>query len=478
MVYLLGSLVMLVLGYVFYGRVIEKVFAPDPNRPTPAVRLRDGVDFVQLPAWKVFMIQFLNIAGLGPIFGAIMGAMFGPWAFVWIVCGCIFAGAVHDYFSGMISVREDGASISEIVGRYLGKTTRHFMRAFSVVLLVLVGVVFIAGPASLLATITPEPFGKTFWLVTIFAYYVLAVLLPIDQLIGRIYPLFGAVLLLMAMGLLGAMFVHVPQIPPLSFQNLHAKATTLPLFPVMFVVIACGAISGFHSTQSPIMARCIGNERLGRPIFFGAMIAEGALALIWAAAAIGYFGGVEGLNSAMAAHGNNAAWVVNEICHSWLGKTGAILAILGVVACPVTSGDTAFRSARLTIADVLKLPQKSMAKRLAISLPLFVVAFLLSQIDFGILWRYFSWSNQALATLVLWAAAAYLAKEGKNPWWAMMPALFMTVVSISYLAVAPEGFGLSKEVSLGLGAFAALTAAGVFLAKNSGRRLIQQGRAE
>ena len=439
MISFLLSIVALVAGYFIYGKIVESKFGADESLTTPAIVMNDGVDYVPLPGWKIFMIQFLNIAGLGPIFGAIAGALWGPVAFLWIVLGSIFAGGVHDYFSGMLSVRHNGASIPEVVGHYLGPGLKNFMRGFSIIVLILVGVVFITGPAALLSGITPPTFDKVFWIYAIFAYYVIATMLPIDQLIGKIYPLFGATLLIMAVGVTGGILFGGYQIPEIQLANLHPK--NLPIWPLMFITIACGAISGFHSTQSPMMARCITNERQGRKVFYGAMIAEGIVALIWAAAAMAFFGSTGELGAQMSANGGQA-WVVNTISNTLLGKVGGVLAILGVVACPVTSGDTAFRSARLTIADMLKYKQGPIKNRLLISIPLFVIGFALTKIDFNIVWRYFAWSNQTLAMIVLWAAAMYLYLKNQVHWIATIPATFMSAVSITYILIAPEGFKL------------------------------------
>lgn len=454
------SIGLLLLGYFVYSKVIEKAFGANDKIVTPALRLEDGVDFVPLPGWKIFMIQFLNIAGLGPIFGAIAGALWGPAAFIWIVLGSVFAGGVHDYFSGMLSTRHDGASIPEVVGKYLGPGFKNFMRGFSVVVLILVGVVFITGPAALLAGLTPDFMDKAFWIYIIFAYYVLATMLPIDKLIGKIYPVFGAALLIMAFGVSGGIIFGGYHIPEITLQNLHPK--DLPIWPLMFVTIACGAISGFHSTQSPLMARCITSEKQGRKIFYGAMIAEGIVALIWAAAAIAFFGSTGNLAEQMSANGGQG-WVVSTISNTLLGKVGGALAILGVIACPITSGDTAFRSARLTIADFLNFKQGPIKNRFAISIPLFVIGFILTQIDFNIIWRYFAWSNQTLAMIVLWAAAMYLVTIKQTHWFATVPAVFMTAVSITYILVAPEGFKLSTSIAYPGGIFAAIAALAVFL---------------
>lgn len=444
MISFLLSVVALIAGYFIYGKIVESKFGADEQLTTPAVAMNDGVDYVPLPGWKIFMIQFLNIAGLGPIFGAIAGALWGPVAFLWIVLGSIFAGGVHDYFSGMLSLRHGGASIPEVVGQYLGPGLKNFMRGFSILVLVLVGVVFITGPAALLSGITPPTFDKMFWIYAIFAYYVIATMLPIDKLIAKIYPIFGATLLIMAIGVTGGILFGGYQIPEIQLANLHPGK--LPIWPLMFITIACGAISGFHSTQSPMMARCITNERQGRKVFYGAMIAEGIVALIWAAAAMAFFGSTGELGAQMSANGGQA-WVVNTISNTLLGKIGGVLAILGVVACPVTSGDTAFRSARLTVADILGFKQGPIKNRLMISLPLFVIGFVLTRIDFNIVWRYFAWSNQTLAMIVLWAAAMYLYLKNQVHWIATVPATFMSAVSITYILVAPEGFKLATSIA-------------------------------
>ena len=460
MVSFLLSIVALLLGYFFYSKIVEKAFGSDDSIETPAIRLTDGVDFVAMPGWKIFLIQFLNIAGLGPIFGAIAGALWGPVAFLWIVFGSIFAGGVHDYFSGMLSVRHDGASIPEVVGKYLGSGFKNFMRVFSVIVLILVGVVFILGPAELLAGLTPTKFNTAFWVYIIFAYYILATLLPIDKLIGKIYPLFGICLLIMAIGVSGGIIFGGYHIPEITLANLHPN--NLPIWPLMFVTIACGAISGFHSTQSPMMARCITSEKQGRSIFYGAMIAEGIVALIWAAAAIAFFGSTGELGSQMSANGGQG-WVVNIISTTLLAKVGGALAILGVIACPITSGDTAFRSARLTIADFLNYKQGPIKNRLVLTLPLFVIGFILTKIDFNIVWRYFAWSNQTLAMIVLWTAAMYLALRKHFHWIATVPAVFMTAVSTTYLLVAPEGFKVSPSIGYPVGILIAIGSLILFL---------------
>lgn len=461
-------LLALIAGYFIYGRLVERVFGPD-DRKTPALTHADGVDYIPLPTWKIFMIQFLNIAGLGPIFGAIMGAKFGTASYLWIVLGSIFAGATHDYFAGMLSLRNGGESLPEIVGRFLGMTTKQVMRGFTVVLMILVGAVFVAGPAGPLAKLTPDSLDTTFWIIVVFIYYILATLLPVDKIIGKIYPLFAAALLFMAVGILVMLYVHHPVIPELwdGLQNTNPEAAVLPIFPIMFVSIACGAISGFHATQSPLMARCMTSERHGRPVFYGAMITEGIVALIWAAAAT-YFYREHGMEE------NNASVIVDAITKDWLGAVGGVLAILGVIAAPITSGDTAFRSARLIVADFLKLEQKSMRRRLYICVPMFIVAIglllysLRDKDGFDMIWRYFAWANQTLSVFTLWAITVYLARARKWYGLTLVPALFMTAVCSTYICIAPEGLGLSHWVSYVTGGLCTLIGAVWFIVWKKG----------
>lgn len=462
------SLAVLVGGYFIYGLLVEKVFGIDPSRLTPASKHPDGVDFVPLPTWKVFMIQFLNIAGVGPIFGAIMGVMFGPAAFLWIVLGTIFAGAVHDFTSAMLSLRQDGVSLPEVVGNELGGGARQVMRVFSVVLLVLVGAVFVITPSGLLASMTPDYMDVTFWAVVIFLYYLFATMLPIDKLIGKLYPLFGGALLFMAVALMGVMLfggVGIPDGMADGLYNRHPQAETHALFPMLFISIACGALSGFHATQSPMMARCLKNERLARPVFYGAMVAEGIVALIWAAAAIAFTGGYQGLAEYMAVDGHTPGTLVHDVSIGWLGVFGGVLAIIGVVAAPITTGDTALRSVRLIVADTLKLDQRKFLKRALISIPLFVVTFAVMMVDFQVLWRYFAWSNQSLAVFTLWAVTVYLARNRRFFYITLIPALFMTVVTVSYIFMAPEGFSLDTDLSLAIGGTAAAVLLAWFAAK-------------
>ena len=456
-----GALILLVLGYVVYGAIVEKVFGVDASRKTPCYTMQDGVDYIPMPTWKVYLIQFLNIAGTGPIFGAILGILYGPAAYLWIVFGCIFGGAVHDYLSGMISLRKNGASLPELVGDELGSGVRLVMRIFSLVLMILVGTVFVTTPAGLLATMG-DGVGllgsPLFWSIIIFVYYILATLLPIDALIGRIYPVFGVALLFMAIGVLYGIFANDGWMPEITsaFTNHHPNKS-LSIFPMMFITIACGAISGFHATQSPMMARCMKNEKLGRRVFYGAMITEGIVAMIWAAAAIKYAGSYERLVELMSPTGNsNPAVIVNAICNDWLGTVGAVLAILGVVAAPITSGDTAFRSARLIASDFLHYKQDKLWRRLSISLPLFVIAAVLMNVNFDILWRYFAWFNQTLSIFTLWAVTVWLARQQKNFYLTLVPAMFMTSVCTTYILVAPEGFRLPEAWGCSIGVVVAL----------------------
>ena len=449
------SFVALILGYLFYGRFIAHMFGPD-DRVTPAVAKADGIDFIALPNWKVFMIQFLNIAGTGPIFGAIMGAKFGPVAYLWIVLGCIFAGAVHDYLSGMLSMRHGGASLPELVGEYLGKTTKAIMLVFTVLLLIMVGTVFVYSPAEILHTLGGE---TLMWVGIIFVYYVIATMLPIDKIIGKIYPLFAFSLLFMAAALMAVLFIKMPHLPELwtNFYNMGKEAQpekwTDAIFPALFITIACGAISGFHATQSPLMARCVKDEKMGRPIFYGAMITEGIVALIWASVSMWFFygeptPGYELIAGAEKGFYTSAPAVVNLVCNDWLGVAGAILAMLGVVAAPITSGDTAFRSARLIVAEWLKMNQRPIAKRLLICIPLFAIsiAMLVWQVEnpdgFNTIWQYFGWSNQALSVFTLWTVTVYLVRHKKCFWVTLIPALFMTTVCSTYAFVSKQMLGM------------------------------------
>ncbi|MBB4824323.1 carbon starvation protein CstA [Sporosarcina luteola] len=455
MVTFLCSLLLLFAGYAIYSKVIEKVFVIDDNRQTPAYTKHDGLDYVPMSWWKGWLIQLLNIAGLGPIFGAVAGALYGPVAFLWIVFGCIFAGAVHDYFSGMLSLKHGGAQFPSLVGKYMGELVRKSINIVSIVLMLLVAAAFTAGPAQLISSISPLSFGLC--LVLIFGYFLLAAILPINQIIGRIYPIFGAILIIMAVAIAGALVFGSKQIPNLTFANLHPGE--LPIWPLLMVTISCGAISGFHSTQSPIVSRTMKKETEGRKIFYGAMIAEGVIALIWAAAGMTFFGGTGGLQGALAAGG--PAGVVNEISTSLLGTFGGILAILGVIILPITTGDTALRSARMIATESLAKwfnPEKKWVVAV-ITICLGAPVFYLSTIDYSFLWRYVGGTNQIVATVMLWTAASFLMREGKAHFIAGIPALFMTAVVCTYWLYAPEGLSLDYTLSVVIGLLATLAAA-------------------
>lgn len=456
------SFVALVLGYLLYGKFVSKVFAPD-DRKTPAVVINDGIDYVPMPNWKIFMIQFLNIAGTGPIFGAIMGAKFGPAAYLWIILGCIFAGATHDFFSGMLSMRNGGADLPALIGKYLGKTPRNVMLVFCVVLLIMVGTVFVYSPAEILGHLSG---GSLLWIIVIFAYYVVATMLPIDKIIGKIYPIFSFSLLFMAVALIVMLLIKMPVLPELwdglgNMAKEQDPSFTDNIFPCLFITIACGAISGFHATQSPLMARCLKSEKMGRPIFYGSMITEGLVALVWATVAMWFFydspkPGYEQLAAAKGFH-TSAPMVVTTVCQDWLGILGGVLAILGVVAAPITSGDTAFRSARLIVASALKLNQKPKMNRLYVCLPIFVVSIALlawqsSNPDgFNVIWQYFGWSNQTLSVFTLWAITVYLVRKNKPYVITLLPALFMTGVCSTYLFISKQAFGLQEDLAYYLG---------------------------
>ncbi|MBR2765980.1 MAG: carbon starvation protein A [Blautia sp.] len=466
-------LIILVGGYFIYGKVVENTFAPD-DRETPAVRINDGVDYVVMPQWKLFLVQLLNIAGLGPIFGAMQGALWGPIVFLWITFGTVFAGGVHDYFSGMLSERNDGVSISEVCGIYLGPVMKNVMRVFSVVLLVMVGTVFAVGPAGLIVTLISNGGGTGFfaskevWLWIILAYYFIATFISIDQIIGRIYPLFGICLIIMAVGVIFGIFTNDAYVIPEiwnNFHNMHPAGT--PIWSFMFITVACGAISGFHATQSPLMARCMKSEKQGHFVFYGAMVAEGVIALIWAAAGCSLYEITGGLSTGLQevlAGGQSAA--IYDVCKNTMGGIGIALAMIGVIVCPITSGDTAFRSARLTLADWFGLDQKAFAKRLVLCVPLLGAGALIGHLDYTVVWRYFSWTNQTLAMIVLWTASMFLFKEKKNYWITAVPATFMSAVSMTYFFCAPEclgKLGLTTTVAYPVGLILAACFLGLFI---------------
>ncbi|XXM70665.1 carbon starvation CstA family protein [Lysinibacillus sphaericus] len=442
MVTFLAAIVLLIVGYFTYGKFIEKIFGVNEGRTTPAYAKADGVDYVPMNTKKNSMIQLLNIAGVGPIFGPIMGALYGPVAFLWIVLGAIFAGAVHDYLTGMISIRNGGAHLPALAGKFLGKTMKHVVNGFSILLLVLVGTVFVTAPAALIADLTPAWISLGVIIAAIFVYYLLATLLPVDKIIGRVYPLFGALLLISAVGVGAGLVITGADIPEITLTNMHPDSVAI--FPLLFLTISCGALSGFHATQSPIISRTTQNEKNGRKIFFGMMILEAIIAMIWAAAAMSLF--EPGELSAILAEGGPAA-IVSEVSMLMLGSIGGTLAILGVIVLPITSGDTSFRSARMIIADYINVKQIKMSSRLWIAVPLFVISVALTQIDFNLLWRYFSWANQSTAMIALWVGAMYLALQKKPHWVASVPAVFMTMVTFTYILNAPIGFGLSMGIA-------------------------------
>lgn len=463
-------LALLIGGYFVYGKIVDKTFAPD-DRETPAVKINDGVDYVVLPQWKLFLVQLLNIAGLGPIFGAMQGALWGPVVFLWITFGTIFAGGVHDYFSGMLSERNEGASIAEVTGIYMGGFMKNVMRVFSVVLLVMVGTVFAVGPAGLITTLIGKAgvagvlTNAKMWTFIILGYYFIATFVSIDKIIGKIYPIFGICLIIMAIGVCFGIFTHAEyQIPEIwsNFTNMHPDAK--PVWSFMFITVACGAISGFHSTQSPLMARCMKSERQGHMVFYGAMTVEGIIALIWAAAGCSIYEVTGGLStglSAALATGQSAA--IYDVCAKTMGGIGIALAMIGVIVCPITSGDTAFRSARLTIADWFNIDQDGWKNRLLLCVPLLGVGAIVSQLDYAIVWRYFSWTNQTLAMIVLWTASMYLFKEKKNYWITVVPATFMSAVSMTYFVAAGECLNLGTTIAYPVGIIMAILFLGIFL---------------
>ncbi len=462
-------LVLLIGGYFVHGKIVNNTFAPD-DRETPAVRNNDGVDYVVMPKWKLFLIQLLNIAGLGPIFGALQGALWGPIVFLWITFGTIFAGGVHDYFSGMLSARNNGASISEVCGIYLGNVMKNVMRVFSVVLLIMVGAVFAVGPAGLISVLFKNHGAggllseSELWLWIILLYYFVATFVPIDKIIGRIYPLFGVCLIIMALGVIVGVFTRgdytIPEIWT-HFYNMHPNEK--PVWSFMFITVACGAISGFHSTQSPLAARCMKSERQGHFVFYGAMVSEGVIALIWAAAGCAVYQVTGGLSTGLgAALANGESAAVYDVCRKTMGETGIILAMIGVIACPVTSGDTAFRSARLVLADWFRIDQTNVIKRLCLCIPVIAVGALIGHMDYSTVWRYFSWTNQTLAAIVLWTAGMYLYRERKNYWITVVPAVFMSAVSMTYFFNAGECLGLPESVAYPAGIIIAALLLAVF----------------
>ena len=445
MITFLSSIVLLILGYIFYGKITEKVFLADPDRTTPATRMADGVDYIHMPVWKCFIVQFLNIAGVGPIFGAIVGAMYGPASFLWIVFGSIFAGAVHDYMSGMMSVRKDGNNMPLLIQSQLGRVIGFFINIFIILMVVLVVVTFTQSPATLLTNMTNNTVSEHVWIAIILVYYFIASFVPIDKIIGKIYPVFGAILLLTAIALIVVMVVRLMPIPEITegLHNRQSNPAETPIFPMMFVSIACGAISGFHASQSPIISRCIENEKYGRPVFYGAMITEGLVALIWAAAAATFFGGYDGLIGFLAEHNNSAAAVVSTVCNTALGKIGGIMGVLGVVCACITTGDTSVRAGRLIISEFLNIPQNNIWRRMTIVIPIILIALWMMNFQFDVLWRYFGWNNQLLSVFTLWAITVYLCKRKRQYVISLVPALFMTFICTSFICFAKIGFNMN-----------------------------------
>ncbi len=457
----IAGIILLILGYFIYGKFVERVFGIKDSRKTPAYSNQDGVDYLPLGKNKNSLIQLLNIAGVGPIFGPILGALYGPVAFLWIVLGCIFAGAVHDYLTGMISIRNRGAHLPELAGKFLGKFMKHMVNAFAILLLLLVGTVFVTAPAGLIHTLADGSIALGAIILVIFIYYIFATMLPIDKIIGRLYPIFGALLLISALGVGASLIITGAPIPELSFTNMHPD--NVPIFPLLFLTISCGALSGFHATQTPIISRTTQNEKQGRRIFYGMMIAEGIIAMIWAAAGMSLFNGSAGLSEILANGGPGA--VVSEVSVTMLGAIGGTMAVIGVIILPITSGDTAFRSARMIIADYFKISQKKIVSRLWIAIPLFVISFVLTNIDFELLWRYFSWANQSTAVIALWVGAMYLFIARKQYYIAMIPAIFMTMATTTYILNAPIGFRLPIEASYVGAAMFTIIIIGLFYVK-------------
>lgn len=457
--FLLGITV-LILGYIFYGKFIEKSFGIEHKRTTPAFELADGNDYVVMGTKKNALIQLLNIAGTGPIFGPIMGALYGPAAFLWIIFGNIFAGAVHDFMLGMISLRNEGAHLPELAGRYLGKMMKHVVNAFAALLLLLVGTVFVTSPANLLANLTPGWMGAGLLTIAIFGYYILSTLLPIDKLIGKIYPFFGALLIISTFAIFISMLVRGESIPNLTLTTLrNTHPSGVSLFPGIFFTISCGAMSGFHATQTPIISRTLDSESDARFVFYGMMTMEGIIAMIWAAAAMAFYQAP--VLSGVIAEGT-ASLAVEQIARHYLGAVGGTFAILGVIVLPITSGDTAFRSLRMIIADYLNISQKAIAKRLMITIPIFILSIMLTFMDFNILWRYFNWANQATATIALLVSTRYLFLKGKNYLVTLVPASFMLYAVTVYILNEQIGLGLNYTLSLIIGLIITIGLLGLF----------------
>ena len=449
----------LIASYFVYGKFIERISGVDESNETPVCRLEDGVDYIPLPTYKNFLVHFLNIAGLGPIFGAIQGALFGPAAFLWIVLGTIFIGSVHDFFSGFMSLRNDGLTMPNIIAKYLGTTVQKFTAFIIIITGILVAATFATGAADLIAHLTKTP--VLIWTVLIFIYFLVATLFPVDKIIGRIYPIFGALFLIMAVLMTGALLLNPAYtIPEFTTQGLYL--TDKSIFPYLFVTIACGAISGFHASQSPIVARCVKNERDARPVFFGAMVLEGLTALCWAAIAMAFFHGQPQL---AVLYGQTPSVAVNQMATTLLGSLGLILTVIGVVVCPITTGDTALRSSRITLADELHLNQEKLVSRLKLAIPLFVVSFALTFVDFALIWRYFAWAQLIIAMSVLFSATVYLIQNRKHYIITLLPAIACSLITFGYILQAPEGLRLPSMTANAIAVIATLAITIVFLKK-------------
>lgn len=467
------SVILLILGYVIYGAIVEKVFGADNSRKTPAIKYADGIDFVEMPVWKIFLIQFLNIAGLGPVFGAVLGAAYGPACFLWIVLGSIFAGGVHDYLTGMLSVRYKGKTMDYFIGKILSKHAKYFFVFFLVLILVLVGAVFAINPAKMLALIFKIP--VIYFVVLIFGYYFLTTLLPVDKIIGRFYPFFALLLLIVTVSLLVSLFRLDTEWFPITFENLHPK--NAPIFPLMFITIACGALSGFHATQSPIMARCLPNEKSGRLIFYGSMILEGLVALIWASLAIAFYHDQTALGNVLFDPAKGQGAVIAELSNGLIGKVGSVFAILSVVVLSITSGDTAFRSARLTLAESLHFDQKKLGKRFLLSAAVLLAGIAFTMFDITTLWYYFGWANQTFAMFSLWAVSVYLKKKRRCYWVSLVPAIFMTMVCTTYILQDKNSFALDLNISKIIAVIVVAIVSAIFFLKKYPKRNKTQERA-
>ena len=455
----IACVVFLVVGYFIYGKIVEKVFDIDGSVETPATKYDDGEDYIPMSKVKLFFLRYINIAGLGPIFGAIQGALFGPSAFLWIILGTIFAGAVHDFCSGFLSVRQDGLSIPGIIGKYLGSKVRHLLTILIVVTAVLVVATFTKGAATLLASLTS--INGLMWIVIIFIYFFIAIILPVNKLVGKIYPIFGFFFILITFLLLGGLISSpVYTVPELTTKGLYY--TPFPLFPFLFVTITCGAISGYHSTQSPLIARYVKDEKDMKPVFYGAMVLEGFTALVWAAIAMAFFKGNPQLALFL---GRTPAIAVKEFSYVFLGKIGLILTVLCVAFCPIITGDTILRGARLAILDEFGVSGDQLLSRLKIITPLLVIAFVLTFVDFSIMWTFFAWVQISIASLILWTSTVYLIKRKRKYVLTLIPAMFCSVVSVAYILQAPGGFYIEPIIANTIAVIVTVALTAIFMKK-------------